>query len=43
MFKWVIGMFFENSGFGIAALIKALMIIISGSFGGILGVNYKRR
>ena len=40
---WISGAFFEYSGFGTAALIKAIMIIISGSLGGIIGVNYIKR
>ncbi len=40
---WVSGALFENLGFGTAALIKALMIMVSGSFGGILGVNFIKR
>ncbi len=40
---WISGAFFQYSGFGTAAIIKAIMIIISGSFGGIIGVNYIKR
>ena len=40
---WIMGALFKNSGFGSAAIIKALMLIIAGSFGGIFGVNYKRK
>lgn len=40
---YISGAFFEYSGFGTAALIKAIMIIISGSLGGIIGVNYIKR
>ncbi|MBQ6877744.1 MAG: TIGR04086 family membrane protein [Oscillospiraceae bacterium] len=40
---WICGAVFEKAGFGTSAAIKALMIIISGSLGGILGVNYKRK
>ncbi len=40
---WAAGAFFENYGFGMAALIKAIMIIIAGSLGGIIGVNYNKR
>ena len=39
---WLFGAVFEYAGFGTAALIKAAMLIISSSFGGILGVNYKK-
>ena len=40
---WIFGTFFEKSGFGISAAIKALMIAAAGSLGGIFGVNYKRK
>lgn len=40
---WIAGAFFENTGFGTAAIIKAAMIIISASLGGIIGVNYIKR
>lgn len=40
---WIAGAVFENFGFGTAAAIKAAMIIISGSLGGIIGVNYIKR
>lgn len=43
VFLWIFGTFFEEPGFGVSAIIKLMMIIISGSFGGILGVNYKRK
>ena len=43
IFLWIIGVFFESSGYGTAALIKSLMIIISSSLGGIVGVNYIKR
>ena len=43
IFTWIMGILFENFGFGTGALIKVLMIIFSSSFGGILGVNYKRK
>ncbi len=40
---WLFGTFFEKSGFGISAVIKASMIIISASLGGIIGVNNIKR
>lgn len=40
---WIFGALFENSGFGTAAVIKALMIIIAAAFGGIIGVNNIKR
>lgn len=40
---WATGSFFDNSGLGTAAFIKAVMIIIAGAFGGIIGVNYIKR
>lgn len=40
---WIAGAIFENSGIGIAAAIKAIMIVIASSFGGIIGVNYIKR
>ena len=40
---WIFGALFENFGFGIAAVIKAAMIIISASLGGIIGVNYIKK
>lgn len=40
---WIAGAFFENAGFGTAAIIKAVMMIFSGSLGGIIGVNYIKR
>lgn len=40
---WIAGAFFESAGFGTAAAIKAVMIVISGSLGGIIGVNYGKR
>lgn len=40
---WAAGAFFENAGFGTAAIIKAAMMIISGSLGGIIGINYIKR
>ena len=43
LIAWIMGALFKNSGFAAAAIIKAMMLIISGSFGGVLGVNYKRK
>ena len=40
---WISGAFFDSFGFGTAAIIKATMIIIAGSLGGIIGVNYIKR
>ena len=40
---WVAGGIFETGGFGTAAIIKAVMIIIASSLGGIIGVNYIKR
>lgn len=40
---WLFGAFFEYSGFGTAALIKSVMIIIAGALGGIIGVNNVKR
>lgn len=37
---WISGAFFDKIGFGTAAIIKAAMMIIAGSLGGIIGVNY---
>ena len=43
MAAWISGAFFDSFGFGTAAIIKATMIIIAGSLGGIIGVNYIKR
>jgi putative membrane protein (TIGR04086 family) len=40
---WIIGGILSVGGFGISAITKALMIILSGSIGGIIGVNYIKR
>ena len=40
---WFFGAVFENFGVGMAAAIKALMIVISASLGGIIGVNYIKK
>lgn len=40
---WITGMFFDISGFGVAAVIKFSMIVVSGGLGGIIGVNYIKR
>lgn len=40
---WAAGGIFGVSGFGTAAIIKAAMIIIASSLGGIIGVNYIKR
>ena len=40
---WIIGGILSIGGFGIAAITKALMIALSGSIGGIIGVNYNKR
>ncbi len=40
---WAAGGIFGVSGFGTAAVIKAAMIIIASSLGGIIGVNYIKR
>ncbi len=40
---WISGTLFENFSFGTGMIIKALMIIIASSFGGIIGVNYIKR
>ncbi len=40
---WALGGVFEIAGFGISAVIKSAMLIISGAFGGIIGVNYIKR
>lgn len=40
---WVSGAVLDISGTGTAAIIKALMMIISSSLGGIIGVNYIKR
>lgn len=36
---WIFGAFFDSYGFGTAALIKSIMIIVAGALGGIIGVN----
>lgn len=43
MIAWFFGAVFENFGVGMAAAIKALMIVISASLGGITGVNYIKK
>jgi putative membrane protein (TIGR04086 family) len=40
---WIFGVFLENSGFGTAAIIKFVMMVVAGALGGIIGVNYIRR
>ncbi len=40
---WSIGGILGNGGFGLAAVIKAVMIIIASSLGGIIGVNYIKK
>lgn len=40
---WIAGAVFESSGIGMAAVIKAVMVVIASSFGGIIGVNYIKR
>ena len=43
LIAWICGAVFENSGFGISAVIKSLMMVIASSLGGIIGVNYIKR
>ena len=43
LIAWICGAVLENSGLGISAAIKSLMMIIASSFGGIIGVNYIKR
>ena len=43
LITWAAGGIAGNGGFGTAALIKAVMIIIASSLGGIIGVNYIKR
>ncbi|MBQ7874257.1 MAG: TIGR04086 family membrane protein [Oscillospiraceae bacterium] len=43
LIAWAAGGFFGTGGFGTAAIIKAAMIIIASSLGGIIGVNYIKR
>ena len=40
---WICGAIFENSGFGVSAIIKLAMMVIASSFGGIVGVNFIRK
>ncbi len=40
---WISGGIFGTGAFGIGMVIKAVMMIISSSFGGIIGVNSNRK
>ena len=43
LFLWIFGTIFGSGEPGIGIAIKILLLILAGSFGGIIGVNYIKR